>query len=64
MPQPRAVIFDSRTVQSAPESGAGAGYDGHKRCHGRKTHLRRRPVLALRMMLHLQVRAPPRLLSP
>ncbi len=30
MPQPRAVIFDSRTVQSTPESGAGAGYDGHK----------------------------------
>src|SRR4051812_2851170 len=24
MPQPRAVIFDSRTVQSTPESGAGA----------------------------------------
>src|SRR5215212_10132566 len=23
MPQPRAVIFDSRTVQSTPESGAG-----------------------------------------
>jgi hypothetical protein len=39
MPQLRAVIFDSRTVQSAPESGAGAGYDGHKRCHGRKPHL-------------------------
>ena len=38
MPQPRAVIFDSRTVQSTPESGAGAGYDGHKRRKGRKTH--------------------------
>ena len=25
MPQPRAVIRDSRTVQSTPESGAGAG---------------------------------------
>ena len=38
MPQPRAVIFDSRTVQSTPESGAGAGYDGHKKRKGRKTH--------------------------
>ena len=38
MPQPRAVILDSRTVQSTPESGAGAGYDGHKRRQGRKTH--------------------------
>jgi transposase len=39
MPQPRAVIFDSRTVQSTPESGADAGYDGHKRRKGRKTHI-------------------------
>jgi transposase len=39
MAQPRAVIFDSRTVQSTPESGAGAGYDGHKRRKGRKTHV-------------------------
>jgi transposase len=39
MPQPRAVIFDSRTVQSTPESGAGSGYDGHKRRKGRKTHV-------------------------
>ena len=38
MPQPRAVILDSRTVQSTSESGAGAGYDGHKRRKGRKTH--------------------------
>ena len=38
MPQPRAVILDSRTIQSTPESGAGAGYDGHKRRKGRKTH--------------------------
>jgi transposase len=39
LPQPRAVVFDSRTVQSTPESGAGAGYDGHKRRKGRKTHV-------------------------
>ena len=39
MPQPRAVILDSRTVQSTPESGAGAGFDGHKKRKGRKTHV-------------------------
>ena len=38
MPQPRAVILDSRTVQSTPESGAGAGFDGHKKRRGRNTH--------------------------
>jgi transposase len=37
--QPSAVILDARTVQSTPESGAGAGYDGHKRRNGRKVHL-------------------------
>lgn len=35
MPHPRAVMLDSRTVQSTPESGAGAGDDGHKRRKGR-----------------------------
>ena len=39
MPQPRAAIFDSRTLQSTPESGARAGYDGHKRRKGSKVHL-------------------------
>jgi transposase len=39
MPQPRAAIFDSRTVQSTPESGARAGYDGAKRRRGTKTHM-------------------------
>jgi transposase len=29
--EPNAVILDGRTVQSTPESGARAGYDGHKR---------------------------------
>jgi transposase len=38
-PQPRAVILDSRTLQSTPESGARAGYDGHKRRKGSKVHL-------------------------
>jgi len=38
MPQPRAAILDSRTVRSTPESGARAGYDGHKRTRGTKVH--------------------------
>jgi transposase len=38
-PQPRAAIFDARTLQSTPESGARAGYDGHKRRKGSKVHL-------------------------
>jgi transposase len=37
--QPTAVIVDSRTMQSTPESGARAGYDGAKRRKGSKTHL-------------------------
>ncbi len=36
---PTAVILDSRTVQSTPESGARAGYDGYKRRKGSKLHL-------------------------
>ena len=36
--QPSAVILDSRTLQSSPESGARAGYDGHKRKKGSKVH--------------------------
>src|SRR5919112_5076650 len=38
-PQPSAVIFDSATRQSTPESGHRAGYDGHKRRQGSKIHL-------------------------
>ena len=37
--QPSAAIFDSRTLQSTPESGARAGYDGAKRRKGSKGHL-------------------------
>jgi transposase len=37
-PEPTAVVMDGRTVQSTPESGAGAGWDGHKRRKGRKVH--------------------------
>jgi hypothetical protein len=32
--QPTAVVIDSRTLQSTPESGARAGYDGAKRRKG------------------------------
>jgi len=38
-PQPTAMVLDGRTVQSTPESGARAGYDGYKRRKGSKTHL-------------------------
>jgi transposase len=37
--QPTAVIFDSATRQSTPESGHRAGYDGDKRRQGSKIHL-------------------------
>jgi transposase len=37
--QPSAAILDSRTLQSTPESGARAGYDGHKKRKGSKVHL-------------------------
>ena len=37
--QPTAAIFDSRTLQSSPESGQRAGYDGAKRKKGSKTHI-------------------------
>jgi transposase len=37
-PQPTAAILDSRTLQSTPESGGRAGYDGAKRKKGSKIH--------------------------
>lgn len=37
--QPSAAIFDSRTLQSSPESGDRAAYDGAKRRKGSKTHI-------------------------
>ena len=36
--QPSATIFDGRTLQSTPESGARAGYDGAKKKNGSKVH--------------------------
>ena len=37
--QPTAAIMDSRTLQSTPESGVRAGYDGAKRRKGSKVHM-------------------------
>ncbi len=36
--EPSAVIVDGRSLRSTPESGARAGYDGHKRKKGSKVH--------------------------
>jgi transposase len=38
-PDPTAAIVDSRTLQSTPESGHRAGYDGAKRKKGSKVHI-------------------------
>lgn len=52
--QPSAAILDSRTLQSTPESGARAGYDGAKKRKGSKVHL---AVDTLGHLLALQVTA-------
>ncbi len=36
--QPSAVILDGRTVQSSPESGGRAGFDGHKKKRQQNSH--------------------------
>jgi transposase len=38
-PNPSASVIDSRTLQSTPESGHRAGYDGAKRKKGSKIHM-------------------------
>ena len=38
-PHPSAIVLDSRTLQSRPESGARAGWDGAKRRRGSKVHM-------------------------
>lgn len=38
-PDPSAAVIDSRTLQSTPESGHRAGYDGAKRKKGSKVHM-------------------------
>jgi transposase len=52
--QPTATILDSRTLQSSPESGARAGYDGAKRKRGSKVHI---AVDTLGQVLALRVTA-------
>jgi transposase len=49
---PSAVIIDGRTLQSSPESGARAGFDGHKRRKGSKIHM---AVDTLGLLLALHV---------
>jgi transposase len=49
---PTAMILDGRTIQSTPESGARAGYDGDKRRKGSKLH---RAVDTLGHLLALHV---------
>ena len=36
--EPSPVVLDSRTLQSTPESGGRAGFDGHKKRKGSKVH--------------------------
>jgi hypothetical protein len=36
---PGAAVFDGSTLQSTPESGTRAGYDGHKQRKGRKAYI-------------------------
>lgn len=49
---PSAVIVDSRTLRSTPESGARTGHGGHKRKRGSKIHA---AVDALGQLLALHV---------
>jgi transposase len=37
--QPSGIILDGRTMQSTPESGGRAGFDGHKKKKGSKVHV-------------------------
>jgi transposase len=52
--EPSAAIFDSRTLQSTPESGRRAGYDGAKRKEGSMVHM---AVDTLGYLLSLHVTA-------
>lgn len=52
--QPSAAILDSRTLQSSPESGQRAGYDGAKRRRSSKVHI---AVDTLGQLLALRVTA-------
>ena len=37
--EPSAAVLDSHTLRSTPESGARAGWDGHKRTRGSKVNM-------------------------
>jgi transposase len=52
-PQPSAMVIDSRTLQSTPESGARAGYDGAKRRKGSKVHVAVDNTLGHLLALHV-----------
>jgi transposase len=52
--EPSAAVFDSRTLQSTPESGQRGGYDGAKRKKGSKVHM---AVDTLGYLLSLHVTA-------
>lgn len=53
-PNPTAVVLDGRTIQSTPESGGRAGYDGYKRRKGSKVHI---AVDTLGLLLAVRVTA-------
>jgi transposase len=53
-PSPTAAVMDGRTIQSTPESGARAGYDGYKRRRGSKVHM---AVDTLGLLLAVRVTA-------
>jgi transposase len=53
-PSPTAAVLDGRTVQSTPESGGRAGYDGYKRRRGSKVHM---AVDTLGLLLAVRVTA-------
>ncbi len=50
--QPSAAVLDGHTLQSTPESGARASYDGYKRKNGSKVHM---AVDTLSLLLDLLV---------
>jgi transposase len=51
---PTAAVMDGRTIQSTPESGGRAGYDGYKRRRGSKVHM---AVDTLGLLLAVKVTA-------
>ena len=51
-PTPTAIVLDGRTLQSTPESGHRAGYDGAKKRKGSKAHI---AVDTLGHLLHVVI---------